>query len=69
MKESLSRLMDRLSNFFALRKGLLLIVAIGLILANLVLQFLPGGWLRESNFLLHIGVIIALVGVMIAWAL
>jgi hypothetical protein len=66
----MSRLFDRLSEFLAHRKGLLPLVGVFLILANLVLQFTASpGWLVSTNLLLHLGLIIAILGLMIAWAL
>jgi hypothetical protein len=64
-----NRFLDWFSNFFAHRKGLLPLVGIVLVLANLILSFFPHGWLVETNLLLHVGVIIAILGFMIAWAL
>ncbi|OQY88820.1 MAG: hypothetical protein B6D39_11080 [Anaerolineae bacterium UTCFX2] len=62
--------LDRLSNFFAARKGLPVIIGIVLILVNGVLQFFPGlGWVVSANLFLHLGIILALVGVLLAWAL
>ena len=66
----LSKLVDKLSEYFAHRRGLLPLVGILFILVNLVLQFvLPPGWLRDSQLLLHIGAIVAIFGMMLAWAL
>jgi hypothetical protein len=66
----MSKLFDRLSEFLAHRKGLLPLIGIGLILGNLILQFLlPPGWLVSTNLLLHIGLVIAIFGLMLAWAL
>jgi hypothetical protein len=68
--QSFNQFLDALSNYLAHRKGLLLIVAIVLVLANLVLQIIPGaGWLASSQLFLNLGVIIGLVGVLLAWAL
>lgn len=65
-----SKLIDRLSEYFAHRKGLLPMLGILIVLANLILQFiLPPGWLRDSQLLLHVGVIVSLFGLMLAWAL
>jgi len=65
-----SKLVDKASDYFAHRKGLLPLLGILIIILNLVLQFiLPPGWLRDSQLLLHIGVIISLFGLMLAWAL
>lgn len=62
--------LDRLSDFFAHRKGLLPLTGILLVAINGLIQFYPGtGWLVEADLLLHIGVILALFGIMLAWAL
>jgi membrane-bound ClpP family serine protease len=66
----MSRLFDWLSEFLARRKGLLPLIGILLIIANLILQFLlPPGWLVSTNLLLHLGLVIAIFGLMLAWAL
>ena len=70
MSQKLNKVLDYLSETLAARKGLLLILAILLVVLNYVLQFVPGaGWVAQTNLLLHLGVIIGLTGVMIAWAL
>jgi hypothetical protein len=66
----MSRLVDWLSEFLARRKGLLPLIGIVLIVLNLIFQFvLPPGWLVSSNLLLHLGLVVAILGLMIAWAL
>ncbi len=66
----MSKLLDRLSEFLAHRKGLLPLLGIVLILVNLLLQFIPSPELLvRSNLLLHIGIVIAIFGLMLAWAL
>ena len=66
----LSKMIDRLSEYLAHRKGLLPMLGLLLIIANLILQFvLPPDWVRDSNLLLHIGLIIAILGLMLDWAL
>ena len=70
MTVKFGQLLDWLSDTLAHRKGLLPLLGIVLILVNAVLQFLPGsGWLSQTNLLLHLGVIVAILGIMIAWAL
>ncbi len=64
-----NRFLDDASEFLAHRKGLLPLVGILLIVINAVLQFTGAGWLASTNLLLHIGLILALVGIMLAWAL
>jgi hypothetical protein len=66
----MSKLFDRLSEYLARRKGLLPLIGIALVFLNLILQFLlPPGWFTSSNLLLHLGIIIAIFGLMLAWAL
>jgi hypothetical protein len=65
----ISRAIDRLSEYFAARKGLLPMVGILLVVANFVVRFLPLGWFGSSDLLLHLGIILAIFGFMIAWAL
>jgi hypothetical protein len=67
----LSRLVDRASDFFAHRKGLLPLLGIVLVIINYILPFVFGldNLITGSNLFLHLGVIIAIFGVMLAWAL
>lgn len=70
MTTKLSHILDTLSEFLAHRKGLLPLLGILLVVVNAVLQFFPGaGWLVESNLFLHLGVILAILGFLLAWAL
>jgi hypothetical protein len=62
--------LDQLSNFLAHRKGLLPVIGILLVVINFILQLIPGlGWLATSNLFLHLGVILSILGMMLAWAL
>jgi hypothetical protein len=67
----MSKLLDRMSEYFAHRKGLLPLIGLGLITLNLILQFIFPAyfWFISSNLLLHVGLIIAIFGLMLAWAL
>ena len=68
--EKFSQLLDKSSEYFANRKGLLPIVGIVLIFLNWVLQFIPGlQGFAGTNTLLHLGAILAIIGMMLAWAL
>jgi hypothetical protein len=70
MQMRFSRLLDKLSNYLAHRKGLLPMLGVLLVAANAILQFFAGsGWLAQTDLLLHIGVILAIVGFLLAWAL
>jgi len=65
-----SHLLDGMSEFLAARKGMLPIMGIILIIINGVLQFVPAAAsLASTNLLLHIGLVLALVGILLAWAL
>jgi hypothetical protein len=65
----LSTFIDRVSEFFAHRKGLLPMTGIALVLLNLILVLFTGGWLAQTNLLLHLGIIIGFFGFMLARAL
>lgn len=70
MLDILSRFLDASAEFLAKRKGLLPAIGILLVIINGLLQFFPGtGIISEANILLHLGVIIAILGIMLAWAL
>ena len=66
----MSRLLDLISEYLAHRKGLLPLIGIVFILINLIMQFVfEPFWLTMSNLFLHIGLIIAIIGLMLAWVL
>lgn len=69
MIDKLSSIVDKLSDFFAPRKGLLPLLGIALVGLNFVLQFFPSSWLSQTNCFLHLGLIIAIFGLMLARAL
>jgi hypothetical protein len=66
----MSKFLDHASEFLAHRKGLLPIIGLLLILINLLIQFIfPGSFLATTNLSLHIGLVIAIFGLMLSWAL
>jgi len=67
----ISRLLDWFSEFIAHRKGLLPMIGILLVIINFILQFFfpLDFWLTGSNLFLHLGVIVAIFGMLLAWAL
>jgi hypothetical protein len=69
MVEKISSLIDFISEFIAARKGLLPLIGILLVLLNLLVQFFPAGWLTTSNLLMHLGIMIAILGLLLARAL
>ncbi len=66
--DAFNRFLDQVSEFFAQRKGLLVMLGMVLILVNFVFQFVPG-WVGETNLFLHLGILTALLGILLAWAL
>jgi hypothetical protein len=65
----LGKLIDKLSEFLAPRKGLLPILGMVLIVFNFFVQLLPATWVSQTNLFLHVGLILAIFGLMLAWAL
>ncbi len=61
--------LDRLSAFIARYKGLPTMVAVLLVVLNFALQFVDAGWLTRSNLLLHLGIVVGLIGLLLAEAL
>ena len=70
MRLRFNQFLDNASEYFAHRKGLLPVLGILLVVVNGVMQFFPNaGWLAETDLLLHLGIIVALLGILLAWAL
>jgi hypothetical protein len=66
----LSKMVDSASNYFAHRKGLLPLLGILLVVINFILPFIFGlNVITGSNLFLHLGVIVAIFGLMLSWAL
>jgi TRAP-type C4-dicarboxylate transport system permease small subunit len=70
MQRRISQFLDVLSEYFANRKGLIPIIGLLLVFLNMVLRFVPGmAFISETELLLHLGVIVAVLGILLAWAL
>ncbi len=69
MEAFLIELLNRASEFIAHRKGLPVLVGVGLIAINLLLNLLPAwsvvAWLARTNLFLHVGLIVSLLGILI----
>ncbi len=66
----LSKLVDNASDFFARRKGLLPLLGIVMVVINFILPLLVDpNFFTLSNFFLHLGVITAILGLLLARAL
>ena len=67
---SLSKLLDNLSEYLAARKGLLPLLGALLVLLNLLLEIIfPAAYLTEIGLFLHLGIIVAVFGLVLARAL
>lgn len=70
MINKFSVFLDDVSNYLAPRKGLLLIIGIGLIILNFILVLIwPNFFVSQTNLFLHLGIIAALIGQLLALAL
>jgi hypothetical protein len=69
MSQFFSDLLDNISEFLAHRKGLLPIGGILFIVLNFILQLFPSTWLAQTNCFLHLGLILAIFGFLLARAL
>lgn len=69
--QQLSKLVDQASEYFAHRKGLLPLLGILLIFVNFLLaSLLPAEWyIIRTNLALHLGLVVAISGILLAWAL
>jgi hypothetical protein len=66
---SMTKLIQRTGDFLARVPGLPVLLAIGLVVLNLVLQFLPNwpvvGWLARTDLLLHVALIVGFLGILV----
>lgn len=70
MENFFSKLLDDLSEYLAHRKGLLPLLGVALVLVNFLLEVIfPGWWLTRVDLFLHLGVIVAILGLVLARAL
>jgi hypothetical protein len=66
----LSDLLDNLSEYLASRKGMLPLIGVGLVILNLVFEFVfADSFLARTDLFLQLGVIIAIIGFLLARAL
>jgi hypothetical protein len=69
MLNSFNKFLDWFSEYFAARKGLIPLIGILLVVLNFIFQFVPAGFLSSSNLCLHLGIIVAIIGLMLSWTL
>lgn len=65
--------LKRLSELLARVPGVPVLIAVGLVIVNFVLQLLPAwpvvGWLARTDLLLHIALVLGFVGILLGDAL
>jgi hypothetical protein len=68
-----SELLKRTGDFVARMPGLPIIIAVGFVVINFLLQLLPAwpvvGWLAHTHLFLHIGLVLGFVGILLGDAL
>jgi hypothetical protein len=62
-------MLNKVSSFMSHYKGLPAMIAVALVVLNFILQFFPLGWFSSSNFFLHLGIIVGLIGILMAEAI
>ena len=63
----MSLILDAIGQFLAHRKGLLPLLGLLLVLGNLLLRMLaPQAWLSATDLLLHVGILVAILGLLLA---
>jgi len=65
--------LKRLSELLARVPGVPVLIAVGLVIVNFVLQLLPAwpvvGWLARTDLLLHVALVLGFVGILLGDAL
>lgn len=70
-------LLGHLADYIAHHKGMPVLIGVGLAIAGLVLNVIPGpgesvgfwGWLVQHDLLLYVGVVVGLLGILLGDAL
>ena len=68
----LSRILDGISDYVSVHRGVPVLLGVLLVVLNYVLLIIPGvqlGFVETTNLLLHVGVIVGLIGVLLGDAL
>jgi hypothetical protein len=69
-EQFLSTMLDNLSEYLATRKGLLPLLGTALIIVNLMVKIIfPGAYISQIDLLLHLGLILAIFGIVLRTAL
>jgi hypothetical protein len=71
MDDFINRFVDNAAEFLAKRPGLLPLIGLAFIVLNFLLQIFPGSgtWIVDTNFFLHLGLVVAIFGLLLIRAL
>lgn len=59
-------MLDRLLEFLERRRGLPAIIGVSLVILSFIVSFIPGiSWLTWHDWLLHLGIIVAVLGLLV----
>ncbi len=62
--------LNRFTSWLATRRGVPIMLGIFFVVLNFVVQFIPGlGWLADIDLFLHLGIVLGLVGILVAIAI
>ena len=64
--ESVITMLDRLLEFLERRRGLPAIIGVFLVILSFIASFVPGvPWLTWHDWLLHLGIVVAVLGLLV----
>ena len=63
-------MLDRLLEFLERWRGLPAVIGVLLVILNFIVSFIPGAtWLTWHNWLLHLGIVVSVIGLLVTEAL
>ena len=71
LDRSISRWLDRISDYIAAHRGMPILLAVGLVVLNYILRVIPEtqlGFVESTDLLLHLAVMVGLLGVLLGEA-
>lgn len=72
LDRSISKWLDRISDYIATHRGMPILLAVGLVVLNYILRAIPEtqlGFVESTDLLLHLAVVVGLLGVLLGEAL
>lgn len=71
LDRSISKYLDRISDYIAAHRGMPILLAVGLVVLNYILRVIPEtqlGFVESTDLLLHLAVVVGLLGVLLCEA-